>query len=409
MTNYIILALCLIVLLSYFFDITSRYSKIPGVIMLIGLGIVIKLIVDMLGLRIPNMKPILPVIGTLGLIMIVMEASLDLKLERKKTGMIIRSVSSAIILFSIFVLISSYILVKFKGYSITSSILNSIPLGIISSAVAISSSSHLRPGQKEFIVYESSFSDIAGILVFDFILLNQGSLADGLVSFILKGFLTIILAVAVTSILSILLHKTTYHVNYVIILTSVVLVYVLAKISHLPALFLVLVFGLALSNNQFAEQSPVRRFVDFEKFRNDIESFRRILGEITFLIRSFFFIMFGYYTQTKGLLNFDNIVTAFGITAGIFILRLIFFTRVLKMPAIPLVMFAPRGLITILLFIGIPQVFRIPVISEEVITLVIFFSIFIMMIGNIMNRDEQVSSEEEKGDKKEAILPDGKM
>lgn len=79
------------------------------------------------------------------------------------------------------------------------------------------------------------------------------------------------------------------------------------------------------------------------------------------------------------------------------------------MPAIPLVMFAPRGLITILLFIGIPQVFRIPVISEEVITLVIFFSIFIMMIGNIMNRDEQVSSEEEKGDKKEAILPDGKM
>jgi potassium/hydrogen antiporter len=390
MTNYIILALCVIVLLSYLFDITSRFSKVPGVILLIGLGIVIKLFVNMLGLGIPNMQPILPVLGTLGLVLIVMEASLDIKLEKKKTGMIIRSVSSAIVLFAVFVLIATYFLVKFKGFSITSSLLNTIPLAIISSAVAISSSSGLKAEQREFIIYESSFSDIAGIIVFDFILLHHGSVTEGLFSILIKGLITTVLAVVVTSILSILLHKTTYHVNYVIILTSVVLVYVLAKISHLPALFLVLVFGLALSNNQFAEQSPVRRYVDFEKFRSDIESFKRILGELTFLIRSFFFIMFGYYTRTEGLLNFDNIVIALIITAVIFIIRWIFFTRVLKMPAIPLVLFAPRGLITILLFMSIPQVFRLQLIGEEVITLVIFFSIFMMMTGNIMHRNEPV-------------------
>lgn len=39
MTNYIILILCVIILLSYLFDITSRYSRIPGVMLLIGLGI----------------------------------------------------------------------------------------------------------------------------------------------------------------------------------------------------------------------------------------------------------------------------------------------------------------------------------------------------------------------------------
>jgi len=37
MTNYIILFLCVLVLLSYLFDITSKYSRIPGVILLIGL------------------------------------------------------------------------------------------------------------------------------------------------------------------------------------------------------------------------------------------------------------------------------------------------------------------------------------------------------------------------------------
>ncbi len=43
MTNYIIIALCVIVLVSYLFDITSKYSKIPSVILLIAPGILRKL------------------------------------------------------------------------------------------------------------------------------------------------------------------------------------------------------------------------------------------------------------------------------------------------------------------------------------------------------------------------------
>ena len=78
MTNYIILFFCLLILLAYLFDITSAYSKIPGVILLIGLGIGIQVLVSNTGFKIPDMEPMLPVVGTLGLILIVMEASLDL-------------------------------------------------------------------------------------------------------------------------------------------------------------------------------------------------------------------------------------------------------------------------------------------------------------------------------------------
>ena len=92
MTNIIILILCILILLSYVFDITSRYSKIPGVILLIALGIIIQLIIKALNVEILNMKPVLPVIGTLGLVMIVLEASLDLKLEKRKRGLIIKSI-----------------------------------------------------------------------------------------------------------------------------------------------------------------------------------------------------------------------------------------------------------------------------------------------------------------------------
>jgi potassium/hydrogen antiporter len=314
-----------------------------------------------------------------------MEASLDLKLDKSKKSLILKSVSAAFFLFFFFTVIMAFILVKVRGYPIMISVLNASPLGIISTAVAISSSSNLNDGQKEFIIYESSISDIIGILVFDFFLLNQDSIGLGLLQFAIGGLMTVVIAIAVTSGLGYLLHKTKYHVNYVIIMTSVVMVYVLAKLANLPALFLVLVFGLALSNNRLVEHTIVNRFVDFEKFRSDIDSFRKIMGELTFLVRSFFFIMFGFYTKIDGLINSDNLVAAGLITAGIYLLRTFFFTMTLKMQDIALILFAPRGLITILLFLSIPSEYRISVINEEVITLVILFTLAFMMAGNFFS------------------------
>jgi hypothetical protein len=384
MTNYIILGLCLIVIISYLFDISSKYSKIPGVILLIAFGMGIQMLVAATGLRVPNFKPILPVIGTLGLILIVLEASLDLKLEKNKTRIIINSFSSAILLLGIFVSIATYVLVRFLGYPLTDSLLNTIPLGIISSAVAIPAANHLSSEKKEFIIYESSVSDIVGIMAFDFILLNQNSYGQGLVKFTLMAVLTIIIAIITTSVLGFLLHKIRFHVNYLIIMTSVVLVYVLAKMIHLPALFLVLAFGLALSNNKLAENTVIKKVVDFEKFRNDLESFKRIVVELTFLVRSFFFIIFGFYTSMNGLFNHDNLLIAAVITAGIFFIRWVFFTQVLKSSGITLILFAPRGLITILLFLSIPPVSEINLINAEVITLVILMTLIVMMFGNVM-------------------------
>jgi len=392
MTNYIILILCIIVILSYVFDITSKYSRIPGVIFLIALGIGIQLIVKAANMDIPNLRPVLPVIGTLGLIMIIMEASLDLKLEKRKKSLIIKSVSAAFILFATFTAAFSYILVQFLDFSVRDSLLNGIPLGIISSAVAIPSAASLNQDEKEFIVYESSFSDIIGIIVFDFILINQTSIGLGLFNLAVGSILTIIIALITTSILAILLHKIYYHVNYVIIMTTVVMVYMVAKLSHLPALLLVLTFGLILSNHKLLEHTIVKRFVDFGKFRTDLDSFKKILVELTFLVRSFFFIMFGYYTKIEGLFNWNNILTATLIITGIYFLRMIFLKQVLKMPLVPLLFFSPRGLITILLFLSIPLVSRIPLISEEVVTLVILLTMLFLIIGNMIHKKKHTDN-----------------
>jgi Kef-type K+ transport system membrane component KefB len=398
MTNYIILVLCIVVILSYIFDISSSYSKIPGVIFLIILGIALQYVVKGLQIQVPNLQPVLPVIGTLGLIMIVMEASLELKLEKKKKGLIIRSISSALLLFAVFTAAMTYVLVEFFSMPLTASLINSIPVGIISSSVAISSSVNLNPPDKEFIVYESAFSDIIGIIVFDFILLSHDRLGQGVVDLGLRSILTIGIALVTTLILAILLHKITYHINYVIIMTSIVMVYIIAKIFHLPALLLVLIFGLVLSNNRFFRNRIAEKYIDFQKFSNDIRSFKVILTEFTFLIRSFFFIMFGFYAKVEGLFDKQNLITGAAITAAIFLLRLLFFNQVIRIRLVPLLFFAPRGLITILLFITIPESFRISIINEEVITIVILFTIFILMIGNMLSGKARQPKDEKSAD-----------
>jgi len=385
MTNYIILALCVIIILSYLFDISSRYSRIPGIILLIGLGIALQLISLSTGLSIPNLKPILPVIGTLGLVMIVLDASLDLKLEKKKSRVLINTVSSALVLLVLVVTAGSLVLVKVFGHTPIYAVLNMIPLGIISSAAAIPSAEGLSSKEKEFIVYESSFSDILGILAFDFILFGQSEMNLGVGNFLIAGFLTIVIAAVTTVGLAWLLHKANYHVNYVIIMTFVVLVYVLAELYHLPALLLVLVFGLALSNNRIVENTFISRYIEFGKFNRDLNAFRRILGELTFLVRSFFFIIFGYYTSVEGVFYPENLITAFIITAGILLIRWLFFYCILRIKSLPLVLFAPRGLITILLFLSIPAAYMIPEINTEVITLVILMTLLAMMLGNIIS------------------------
>ena len=69
--------------------------------------------------------------------------------------------------------------------------------------------------------------------------------------------------------------------------------------------------------------------------------------------------------------------------------------QVLRMKLVPLFFYSPRGLITILLFLSIPLASRISLIPEEVITLVILFSILILMVGSIVYRKDKKTEERE--------------
>jgi len=389
MNYYLLIALCVIVLLSYVFDITSKYTRIPGVILLIITGMSINYLLSYFNVQMPDISGLLPMMGTIGLVLIVLEGSLDLTISKNKSGLISKSISSAVIQFVVFVGIVTYILVSFYDYPLKTTLANIIPLGIISSAVAIPSAAGLKKNDREFVTYESSFSDIIGIIAFDFIIYKNSRFGESILSFSLELILTILISVILSAALAFILHRITHHVKYIIITTSILLVYALAKLIHLPSLVVVLIFGLIMNNNHLFNTKYLQKIIDFEGFSTELKSFKNITGEFTFIIRSFFFIIFGYYTYVSDLVNLNNLLLAVAISLSIFILRAMYFRIVLKMPLYPLLFFAPRGLITILLFLTIPNNWALPFINQGLITQVIFISILLMAFGNMLFRGKK--------------------
>jgi NhaP-type Na+/H+ or K+/H+ antiporter len=149
---------------------------------------------------------------------------------------------------------------------------------------------------------------------------------------------------------------------------------------HLPALLFVLIFGLYLGNiNKLARFRPIKRFIE-DDFEQEVKKFKELNIEATFVIRTLFFILFGYLMETSEILNTHTLIWAIGIAAVIFIIRRIQL-KISKLPVTPLLFLAPRGLITILLFLSIEPAQQIPLVNRSLVIQVIIIMALTMMFG----------------------------
>lgn len=348
--------------------------------LLIGLGM--RQLEIYLQLHIPDLKSVLPVIGTIGLILIVLEGSLDLKLTRSTLPIIKRTFLLSFVSFMVVVSALTAAIIYFLNIDFSRAIINAVPLSIISSAIAISGAYHLSNEKKEFVVYESTFSDIIGIVFFNFFLLNEVITVGTLFGFLFDIGLIMILSFLSGLVLSALLQRITHHVKFVPIIAILFLMYSLGKLLHLPSLILVLLFGLLLNNIQLLDYKPVHRFIFPETVSKELIPFKNIVAELTFVLRSFFFIMFGFFTDGEKLISLENAFISISIVVFILLSRFVIL-KVTKIQLSPILYIAPRGLITILLFLSIPEGYRVGMINEGVMSQVIFLSAFVMVFGLI--------------------------
>ncbi len=365
MTTYeIIMGASGIIILSFLFNLLAKRTNIPSVLMLILLGVGIQLF------KKPDMTTggseewlmsILEILGNVGLIFIVLEAALDLKLKKEKMGLIGKSflIALVVLLVSSFAIAGLFLLIwnGEPGVTLFTSLMYAVPLSIMSSAIIIPSVSSLIPSKREFMIYESTFSDILGIMFFYFLKdnkHNEGFLdVAGTVS--INIGVTVVIAIIASYLLVLLFQKLQAHAKYFLMFAILMLLYALGKSFHLSSLLIILFFGLVLNNTDVFFIGPLKKMAKPAKMKDSMHELHVITLETAFVLRTFFFVIFGVTIMLSTLVSIQVALISCVIVALLFGARFIFLKLFIGKDIIPQLWIAPRGLITVLLFYAIPN------------------------------------------------------
>ena len=386
MTAQLLILISGILLLAYLLDLSAKFTRIPTVIWLLSMGWGLQQFTHFVQIKVPNLNGILPVFGTIGLILIVLEGALDLKLSKRAIPLISSAFLMALLPFVAFTWLFAWALVEVEQTTWRIAVLNALPFAIISSAIAIPSVKNFKVRIRAFITYESSISDIIGVLVFNFVLINKVYDFPSVLGFFGDILIVFILSIILSIVLSFLLSRMSHHVKYGPILLLILLLYGFSKLWHLPGLIFILIFGIALSNLHLFREWRIARFFQPEKIPQEIKQFSDMVAEATFLIRSLFFVLFGFMIQTEDLLNLNTLPWSVGLVGLLFSLRFLFLWLT-KQNLSPYLFVAPRGLITILLYLSIPVTLQLKIVNQALIIQVILWSIIVMMLGLIFHKD----------------------
>ena len=407
-TLSILIVLPLLVVFSYLFDAIARKTKFPSVILLMFTGIIIRAVTNLYGFTdFAFLDKLIPVLGTVGLILIVLEGALELDIKREKLPVILKGFFAAALILILNIIAVSWAFENILNLEHKTAIIFAIPLAIISSAVAIPSAAGLLNREKEFVVYESTFSDILGIMIFNYAIRqfesNQTLIsAESIVALGLQIIGVIVVSLIITYLLFQLLQKIEHHVKFFLILALLVLVYAFGKFFHLPALVTIFIFGLFLSNVKALLPGFMQRYLDLNQTEKGLHEFHILTAESTFLVKTFFFLFFGF---SISLVEFSSVtpfiygVLIFGIM--LLIRYLYFIATTFKIKPSPIVYMSPRGLISILLFLQIKEVTFIntaaSIIDEQVLLVVILASMLMMTLGTMKkpNQNPELESSED--------------
>jgi NhaP-type Na+/H+ or K+/H+ antiporter len=389
----LIIEASLILVFSFFCSVIAKKTNIPSVLLLIIIGIVIKQVMNFYHVGDIDLMPYLEVLGIVGLIMIVLEAALDLELSKEKLPLIGNSMLIALLCLIASTLLIGVILMQLLGTDFITAALYATPLSIMSSAIIIPSVEGLILRKREFMIYESAFSDILGIMLFYFLIsmIEQGSRAAS-VQFFSSFVITIIVAVVASYAIVWIFKDMKGHTRLFLLISILLILYAAGKLLHLSPLIIILVFGLALANHQLFFKIFKNDWLEDEDGIERIEKeFHLITLETSFVVRTFFFVIFGMTINLSSLIDVNVLLQSLAVLGALYAVRFVVLKFLLKGGMLPELFLAPRGLITILLFFAIPVANQIPQFDSGILLYVIIISSLIMTYGLITNsRNEEL-------------------
>ena len=401
----LIMAASVIIILSFFFGEVAKRTNVPSVLMLIILGILVKIGLDAAGLGNLDFFPVLQILGIVGLIMIVLEAALELKLERDKFLAIGKALTVAAIGLLASTWVAAIILEYFiDGMTTELAWLYATPLSILSSAIIIPSVTGLRGAKKEFHIYESTFSDILGIILFYFLLSQLPTSAvaeDGLevvehhgsgLAYLGNVLITIVISLVASYAIVLIFQRIKSHVKLFLLIAVLLLLYSLGKLQHLSSLIIILTFGLIIANMRLFFQGPLKKWLNYKKALHIYEGLHVVTVETAFVVRTFFFVIFGITISLASLLSVDVAIVSLLIILTIYLIRFVLLRIFIGPDIFPQLFVAPRGLITILLFYNIPVHLQVAGFEPGVLLFIIIGTSLIMTLAMVVDKKRTTSA-----------------
>ena len=386
----LIIIFSLTIILSYFFNLISSRSGVPSVLMLILLGMVVNFGLNIMNYDKPNLGPILEILGVVGLILIVLEAALDLELVKNKIGLIVKSFAAGLLGLAATAFLGAVVLQALFNLDFETSLLFTIPLSVLSSAIIIPSLEGLSEYKKEFMIYESTFSDILGIVAFYSVLsLAESDSNSGVYGEVAGNLLlTVFFAVIISYVLIYIFQNLKGHAKLFLLISVLLLLYAVGKIFHLSPLIIILMFGVILNNYSSFFRGGLSKLIKREQMDHVLGDFKVITAESAFVVRTFFFIIFGWSVSLISVFNLKVILIGFALLVIIYLCRAVVLFSVSGKKIIPQLYLAPRGLISVLLFYKIPPHFKSGLEFEPYLLFIIIATCLVMSWSLIRQKNK---------------------
>lgn len=399
-TYHYIIIFSSVIIVSYFFSSFSKKSGIPSVLMLIALGIVVNIYIPFQD----RFNFILEVLGTVGLILIVLDGALGLKLLRSKTGIILKSLFVSLITLGGTSYVSALFLNYFFQLPVIHSLLLTVPLSILSSAILLPSIDSVEENKREFLIYESTFSDIIGIIVFYTTLnfINPTTESSEVYGFIVSDLIgTTVFSIVVSYFLIYIFQKLKGQAKLFLLISVLMILYAFGEMLNLSSLIIILMFGLIINNYKLFFKGVFFKLIDDDKKISEIiDDFKVVTLESAFVVRTFFFILFGWSIKISDLFDLKSFLIGLSIVVIIYLVRsitLFIFSGTFKINKIlPELFLAPRGLLTILLFYAIPKNLIESDINFEGVFLYVVIICSLIMTWILIHEKEKIKIQEEE-------------
>jgi cell volume regulation protein A len=316
----------LIILAGFAGKALFRKTRVPDIPLLLGIGVLLGPVLDLV--RSEELLPLAPYVGTIALLMIMLEGGMNLDVDR-----VVRQLKWVVLLMSLAFLFAAVAIAAAVHLSLGMPILLSLilgaALGCTSGAVVIPLVQEMRlaTNTRTLLTLEAALGDALAVVAVLFLIqyINTPVADTGLhIAMAANAFLWsgILGGAGGVFWVRFLARVGRVPLSYMLTMAAILLLYAACEALHSSGVFGVLVFGMAMTNAEsIMKKMPTKNQYDWDATDFALhDTIRWFHDEVTFLARVFFFVYLGMLFDVAGF-TLPMVLVSCGIVALVYLTR----------------------------------------------------------------------------------------